>query len=72
MVWAASTMTLWRDNYVLPGIESSLTPPDQWRDKTCECAENDTKLVRGSRALKKMSKQKDFENQLRSLFDQDT
>lgn len=70
MTWNSSTLTLWRDNYVLPGIESSLTPPDQWRDQTCECSVADPHLKRGSRSVRKFTAtQKKFDEQIRSLFD---
>lgn len=71
-VWADSTISVWKANYVLPGIDSSLTPPDQWRDRTCDCTLDDPPLRRGSRTAhrKYVAKEKTFDNQMRDLFEE--
>lgn len=69
LVWASGTLKLWIDNYVLPGIESSTTPPDQWRDQICECSEDDPGLRRGARASKRRASDKLTETGMGDLFE---
>lgn len=73
-IWADSTISVWKANYVLPGIDSSLTPPDQWRDRTCPCTEDDPPMRRGARRAHQKSKAKEqvFDNQMRDLFSEHT